>query len=202
MQGSAKRIRAMNSCVVCKKYSAFCDSDGVCEKCAALRPITVRFVEKQGLMPVRSDGKVLSEDEWYRLQSQVSRFYMHHEQEWIDEQNKKNKEIRHWAHTHKNSPGVPGYVYLLKASNGYFKIGRAFDVNKRLKGHKRMYPLQIDVLHTVYSMDMVKAENHLLKRFEEYKMQGEWFLLEPDHVEWICGLTSEELDQVVASASK
>jgi hypothetical protein len=160
------------------------------------------FVEKQGMMPVKTDGYVLSEDDWFRLQSQVNRFYSRYDQDWIDEQNEKNRKIRKWASTPRNSPGLPGYIYLLKASNGFFKIGRAINVEKRLIGHRRMYPLEINVLHTVYVTDMVRTESYLLKRFEDYKMQGEWFLLEPDHVDFICSLTSEELNQIVMLASK
>jgi hypothetical protein len=201
MQNNAQKIRAMNSCVVCKKYSAFCGSDGVCEKCASLRPTTIHFVEKKGMMPVKIDGYILSEDDWYRLQSQVNKFYSSYDPEWINDQNKENREIRRWKELPRNSPGVPGYIYLLKASNGFFKIGRAANVEKRLNNHKRMYPLEIEVLHTVYVADTVRTESYLLKRFEDYKLQGEWFLLEREHVDFICQLTTDKLNQIVTETS-
>lgn len=190
--------KAMTRCIVCKKYSAFCDDDNVCDKCASITSRPLRFVTKNGMMPLTSNGMILSEDNWHSLQVQINKFYSTHDIEWIDERNKETIELNKWKSNRIGIPsGTPGFVYLLQASNGYYKIGRAINVGNRLKNHLRMFPLQIEVIHTVMVQDMVKAERFLLKMFFEEKLQGEWFLLNDEQADWICSLTPELLDAIV-----
>lgn len=86
---------------------------------------------------------------------------------------------------------TPGFVYLMKSSNGYYKIGRATNVDIRNKQHLRDYPIAIDVIHFFFCRNCVKGESYLLKMFGDRRLQGEWFELEPDDVKFITSITDE-----------
>lgn len=199
----SKTIMAMSSCIVCKKYNAFLDEDRVCERCAKITSRPLRFITRRGLMPILSSGMILPESEWHSLQVQVNKFYTSHDEEWIKNHDEEAKALNKWklAKANGDMSNVPGFIYFLKASNGCHKIGRAIDVDKRLKGHLRMFPLQIEIVHTVKVQDMVKSETFLLKMFSGEKLQGEWFLLSDEQANWICSLTPELLDAMVQQSA-
>lgn len=93
----------------------------------------------------------------------------------------------------KQSPGdTPGYVYLMRRGP-YFKIGQTSFVEGRLKEAKDMvqpteakeYPAEI--VWSLKCADKITAERALHQRFQQYHCGvGEWFLLPPDAVEWVC----------------
>lgn len=84
----------------------------------------------------------------------------------------------------------PGFIYLLRAENGLYKIGLTKNVNTRIKAIQNGSLLKIELLHTIRSSDMVTAEQILHARFEEKRNKGEWFALTLQDVESIMEITS------------
>lgn len=86
-----------------------------------------------------------------------------------------------------------GFVYLLKSSNGYHKIGKAKKVNDRISSWKRFFPVRIDLVCYIACHDRAKVENFLHKHFWKKRVEGEWYKLDKDDVSWMKGLKDYEL---------
>lgn len=76
-----------------------------------------------------------------------------------------------------------GYVYLLKAENGLYKIGRSRTPDVRIRDiTKAVAPFDIKIIHTAFYPDCYKAESDLHKLFREKRRRGEWFELSNEEV--------------------
>jgi hypothetical protein len=78
-----------------------------------------------------------------------------------------------------------GYVYLIQSTSGYFKIGKAKDVQNRLKTFEVKLPFEVDLLHSIECDNYNQAESQLHERFKTKRVKGEWFNLTPDDVNYI-----------------
>jgi hypothetical protein len=87
----------------------------------------------------------------------------------------------------------PGYIYLVGGNNAY-KIGKSKDVPSRLRSFLQL-PFKTRLIHTIPTSDMVWAENYLHRTFAHCRLNGEWFDLAPQEVDWICGLTALNPDR-------
>jgi hypothetical protein len=81
-----------------------------------------------------------------------------------------------------------GFVYLME-SDGEYKIGKAVDVERRLKRLRFESGREIEVLHCIASADYSQTEWDLHQRFADKRTHGEWFALEPPDLEWILAQT-------------
>jgi hypothetical protein len=81
-----------------------------------------------------------------------------------------------------------GYVYLLKADSGLYKIGRAIDPKNRGKTFGVQLPFEVDFVCTIKSDDYEALELELHEKFKDFRVRGEWFNLAPDDVEYIKSL--------------
>ena len=84
----------------------------------------------------------------------------------------------------------PGYVYLIRAENGYYKIGRAKNYQERIERLEVKLPFSIEPLHILQCVDMVEAERALHIRFQDKRVNGEWFALTPEDVEYIKNMSA------------
>lgn len=80
-----------------------------------------------------------------------------------------------------DTPGA-GYIYLIKAPSGKFKIGRAKDINNRVATFGVMLPFEIELTHVIPATDYRQAERVLHERFAHRRGRGEWFDLTADDV--------------------
>jgi len=87
-----------------------------------------------------------------------------------------------------------GFVYLMCSENGYYKIGRAKDVKRRLDGLVRQFPIRIEVEHRIACLDYCQVEGFLHEKFAEKRVQHEWFKLDPQDVDWIKSQKDYDLD--------
>lgn len=69
---------------------------------------------------------------------------------------------------------IDGYVYLLKSGPAY-KIGRAREVDARIKQISPVLPYPVEVVHTIPSNNVVRAEAHYHQMFASKRLRGEWF---------------------------
>jgi hypothetical protein len=87
------------------------------------------------------------------------------------------------AHTPK-----PGFVYLLKSSEGYYKIGKTKDPKNRMKTFGLKLPMHVEYICLIESDDMGELETMLHIDYQSKRINGEWFDLTPEDVEYIKGL--------------
>lgn len=83
--------------------------------------------------------------------------------------------------TSKKQPspnGVNGFVYLIKSSSGFWKIGRTVDPANRMKTFSVKLPFEVEYEHLIPCADMVRAELQLHERFFSKRANGEWFNLD------------------------
>jgi len=83
----------------------------------------------------------------------------------------------------------PGYIYLLKSADGYYKIGCSQNVQSRMKAFSTQLPHPPELLHTIPAGDMYRAEEGLHKRYAHCRVRGEWFALAEEDVRAICAIT-------------
>lgn len=191
----------MFRCKYCLKYRHEIDSEGACEKCQEKlidRPIhlTIEQVSVTKSVPYFRGGQVLSRSKWMEIRRKLDAYYTGVSDDEIDEYNRDIKKARA-AENSKNK--AVGYIYLLSTNVGYYKIGRAMNLEERLTDHRRAYPVEITVEHSIRVSDVFTCELYLLKQFREKRLQGEWFSLTPDEVAWIKSLDKATLERLANS---
>lgn len=82
----------------------------------------------------------------------------------------------------------PGYVYLIQSPTGNYKIGRTTDPANRLKTFEVKLPFEVEFVCVIQCENMFTVERELHQRFADKRVNGEWFSLLPDDVEYIKGL--------------
>lgn len=87
-----------------------------------------------------------------------------------------------------------GYVYLILAENGLYKIGRAKSVSTRLKPFEVSFPMSWKLVYSFYSDDYIVSESDLHKRFESKRKVGEWFELDEKDVEYIKSIQDDKYE--------
>ena len=83
----------------------------------------------------------------------------------------------------------PGYVYLIRSQDGYYKIGKSADPTTRIRAMGVILPFEIETLHLIYSRDYHRTERYLQDKFAQARVRGEWFRLTEADVAWIQSLT-------------
>ena len=81
-----------------------------------------------------------------------------------------------------------GFVYLMQADTGHYKIGRSVDPVKRLKVFNTEMPVQVNMLHVFPADNAIEAEAQLHHEFRDKRYMGEWFSLEPADIRYIGGI--------------
>jgi hypothetical protein len=85
-------------------------------------------------------------------------------------------------------PKKPGYVYLLQAASGQYKIGKTSDPKNRARTFGVKLPFQVDFICLIKTDDYQTLEKSLHQRFEAKRIDGKWFNLSDEDVEYIKGL--------------
>lgn len=86
----------------------------------------------------------------------------------------------------------PGYVYLLQALHDpeLYKIGRTKNPHDRMATFKLKLPIAVEYICTIKTDNMYQLESNLHFRFMRQRLDGEWFKLSPEDVEYIKGLAA------------
>lgn len=171
-------------CAGCQRFVFLVNRIGLCERCTAGKnpPPPVRFVAMMDeIAPVSPSGKVLKRVSWNRLVKQVNQFY-----NTIPPQSRMlwNAGVDERRNRAKRPLPKEGFIYLIESENGYFKLGRSIDVDRRLSQHEMDYPLKLRVVHSFASSDVRRDEKRLLRNFRDRQLRGEWFSLELQDVLW------------------
>lgn len=83
-----------------------------------------------------------------------------------------------------------GYVYLLQSISGHYKIGRTQDPERRVKTFAIQLPFEVEYVCLIETLNMVELEKDLHLRFAAKRLNGEWFDLDAEEVEYIKGLVT------------
>lgn len=81
-----------------------------------------------------------------------------------------------------------GFVYLIQYPTGAYKIGRTTNPKDRMKTFSVKLPFEVEYVCVLETDDMYGLESQLHNRFAQNRVNGEWFALTPDEVEYIKGL--------------
>ena len=84
----------------------------------------------------------------------------------------------------------PGFVYLLGAPQGRYKIGKARHIPTRLTQLAPALPFAVTLEHSIPCEDYTGAEQAMHSRFAPRHLHGEWFALTEEDVAWIKDITT------------
>lgn len=90
-----------------------------------------------------------------------------------------------------------GYVYLMQSGNGYYKIGISTNIEQRIYGIKRQFPVKIEVVHYFACYEHRKVEKYLHNKYSSKRIEYEWFQLDTKDIEWIKSINDFDLDHLV-----
>jgi len=85
-----------------------------------------------------------------------------------------------------------GFVYLLRADNGYYKIGRTISLDDRIKQLKIASPCELELILAIETDECRELEESLHCLFDDKRATGEWFELIEADVEYIKGLGAQD----------
>ncbi len=71
---------------------------------------------------------------------------------------------------------VNGFVYLYKGE-GFYKIGRSNNVERRDREIKLQLPFKVELIHTIETSDPPRTEKYWHNHFKSKRLNGEWFQL-------------------------
>ncbi|MCT7965054.1 BRO family protein [Laspinema sp. D1] len=92
-----------------------------------------------------------------------------------------------------------GFIYLAKTPNGWCKIGMSKQPYKRMSSLQTGTPLEVTLVHRVFTFDMVALETSLHEYYSAYWMRGEWFELPDDCIHEFPAVANEldtKLEQI------
>lgn len=75
-----------------------------------------------------------------------------------------------------------GYVYVIRAETGQYKIGRSNNVPRRMKLFSVKLPFSFEIIHHFPCQDMYLAEDDLHVIFKSRRGNGEWFNLTDEDI--------------------
>lgn len=70
-----------------------------------------------------------------------------------------------------------GFVYLAMSGKGWYKIGMSKQPHKRMSSLQVGSPLEIKLIHRIFTFDCVALEKALHSYYQAYWLRGEWFEL-------------------------
>jgi hypothetical protein len=88
-----------------------------------------------------------------------------------------------------------GYIYLLYASTGAYKIGYTRNLQNRLSQLNGVYGVTVTCIHSFRSRNMPQAERLMHHHYRSQRLESEWFRLTKSDVRDICRLRDYELDE-------
>lgn len=78
-----------------------------------------------------------------------------------------------------------GFIYVVGCAEGFYKIGRCRYIDERIKQLRIQLPFKIDVIHMLFVTDPAAEERRIHGIFREKRVNGEWFKLDADDLDYI-----------------
>ncbi|MFM5938141.1 MAG: GIY-YIG nuclease family protein [Dolichospermum sp.] len=90
-----------------------------------------------------------------------------------------------------------GFIYLAQASQTQWcKIGMSKQPYKRMQSLQTGSPLEIILIHRIYTLDAIALEKSLHEYFDAYRVRGEWFDLPTECIQEF-PIVANQLDAVM-----
>lgn len=86
------------------------------------------------------------------------------------------------------TPVKPGYVYVLKGPQGYYKIGKTVSPDNRIATFGIELPFDVEYELVVKVEDYHSAERRLHERYANKRVRGEWFALTKEDLQEMRGI--------------
>jgi hypothetical protein len=197
----------MKMCSRCFRYSSIPFGTFICERCAneslPEKHLNLVSIDKDKFAAMTSDGLLLTKEDWTLIKIRLDKFYQYKSYEDIDQINKEITQKK--ARYKEELSGIERYIYVFGTRTGYYKIGLANDVQKRLSGVQSNCPLKLSVVH-YFSCEKTKSiESRLHAVFLSKKTTGEWFSLSRSDIKWIQtlydGITLFQLERAISRLS-
>lgn len=122
---------------------------------------------------------------------------------WIFEQLNnlhKNRDFFSFVNENPQYADTSGFVYLVATPNGWYKIGMSKHPYKRMSSLQVGTPLEITLIHRVFSFDCAALEKALHDYYQAYWLRGEWFNL-PQSCVFEFPSVATELDKTLEQSS-
>ena len=140
-------------------------------------------------------GFILQQSDFEQLVSEIYAWYDAAGEDFIERHNQARYEKLHGPKRVAAPPSppkppkqhrmLPGEVYVVRADNGLYKIGRSSNAAARIKTLTVQLPYALELVHTVATADTVGLERMLHTRFAAQRKRGEWFELSSEDVAWL-----------------
>lgn len=85
----------------------------------------------------------------------------------------------------KKRKSSKGFIYLLKADNGFIKIGKAKALDSRIEQLGIQVPMKTELIYSFKTDDMGGDEKILHDQFAHKRDHGEWFRLDSEDIKEI-----------------
>jgi len=85
----------------------------------------------------------------------------------------------------KSMPPKSGYIYVLRADNGLYKIGRSVNIDGRIKRLETVLPYELEFVCAIEAEDYITTEERLHQVFADKCVKGEWFELAKADIEYL-----------------
>lgn len=197
-----KQKKVMGICRGCSGFRLLSIESQVCESCHKnsilinetkitnykKKSIISFSVSRNMLIPRRRSNRVLDHDEWVATLEKINSFYSTVSPKMIAAVNKHISLVNSTNDAiHIGRFPVIGFVYLLRAENGRYKVGKTINMPKRLNDIQQEYPLEIRLIAFYKTCDYSKEEERIKKLTKEYAVgPSEWRVFPPDvEQEWI-----------------
>jgi hypothetical protein len=86
---------------------------------------------------------------------------------------------------HPKKKDKPGYVYLIQSESGWYKIGKTSNPENRIRTFSVKLPFRVEYICLIKSNNMDELEMELHDYFKDQRIDGEWFELSIDDVDYI-----------------
>jgi hypothetical protein len=195
------RVVNANDIDLCSHYITLQKHEQIVrEKTLDIEAIVIKQVERgvsQGVQKAIGDGTATLkqiEDEKRSLQSKLKALEVVEQvaKEREDREQKRAEQVakeRAEKEARRSQKTTDGYVYLVKEVNGtHHKIGRTAQPDNRLKTFNVKLPYQVKYHHLIRTSDMYRLERELHTHFADKRVDGEWFTLTDDDIQYICSL--------------
>lgn len=83
---------------------------------------------------------------------------------------------------------APGYIYVIRRKDGEYKIGKSKSAVDRIESLSVKLPFAVEPVCVIASDDMNGLEKQLHERFQDKRVNGEWFALTNEDVEYLKSL--------------
>lgn len=157
-------------------------------------PIILREMTVEGVsvnVPTDEIGRIADVHEIREFYNDLQILLNLSDQESIDNYNKEvEKELRESIEYHSRPKKKPtykeGYVYFLKSlEDNIYKIGYSTNLNKRLDKITPKLPFEVKLAYKIKHNKVYRLEQYLHKKFADKRLNGEWFKLDANDIEYI-----------------